>query len=60
MLASFHNIKHIILESVEKRKRSNDKEYYTFSLEITDDKNNITTLTFFSDDKNGLDFKRFK
>jgi|TARA_R100000353_G_scaffold65580_1_gene51000 hypothetical protein len=61
MLASFHNIKEMILENVEKRERStNGKEYYTFSLEIIDDKNNSTILTFFSNDKDGLNFKRFK
>ena len=58
MLASFHNIKEMILENVEKRERKNGEIYYAFSLEIRDDNNNTSILTFFSNDKDGLNFKR--
>ena len=60
MLASFHNIKEMILENVEKRERNNGETYYAFSLEIRDDNDNTSILTFFSNDKDGLNFKRFK
>jgi hypothetical protein len=60
MLASFHNIKEMILENVEKRVRDNDTPYYVFALEIIDENNNKDILTFFSNDKDGLNFKRFK
>tara|TARA_R100000773_G_C4183301_1_gene92101 strand:+ start:89 stop:271 length:183 start_codon:yes stop_codon:yes gene_type:complete len=60
MLASFHNIKEMTLEKVEKRVRDNDKPYYVFTLEIRDEDNNLDILTFFSNDKEGLKFKRFK
>ena len=60
MLASFHNIKEMILENVEKRVRDNDTPYYVFTLEIIDENDNKDILTFFSNDKNGLNFKRFK
>mgnify|MGYP003114172961 FL=1 len=60
MLASFHNIKEMILENVEKRVRDNDTPYYVFTLEIIDENNNKDILTFFSNDKDGLNFKRFK
>ena len=54
MLASFHNIKEMTLEKVEKRVRDNDKPYYVFTLEIRDEDNNLDILTFFSNDKEGL------
>ena len=60
MLASFHNIKEMTLEKVEKRVRDNDKPYYVFTLEIRDEDNNLDILTFFSNDKESLKFKRFK
>jgi len=60
MLASFHNIKEMILENVEKRVRDNNNVYYVFTLEITDENDNRDILTFFSNDKDGLNFKRFK
>ena len=60
MLASFHNIKEMILENVEKRVRDNDTPYYVFTLEIIDENDNKDILTFFSDHKDGLNFKRFK
>ena len=60
MLASFHNIKEMILENVEKRERKNGETYYAFTLEIRDDNDNTSILTFFSNDKDGLNFKRFK
>ena len=60
MLASFHNIKEMTLEKVEKRVRDNDTPYYVFTLEIIDENNNKDILTFFSNDKDGLNFKRFK
>tara|TARA_R100000388_G_scaffold26643_1_gene20775 strand:+ start:96 stop:278 length:183 start_codon:yes stop_codon:yes gene_type:complete len=60
MLASFHNIKEMILENVEKRERNNGETYYAFTLEIRDDNDNTSILTFFSNDKDGLNFKRFK
>ena len=56
MLASFHNIKEMILENVEKRVRDNDTPYYVFTLEIIDENNNKDILTFFSNDKDGLSF----
>jgi len=56
MLASFHNIKEMTLEKVEKRVRDNDKPYYVFTLEITDESDNKDILTFFSNDKDGLNF----
>ncbi len=56
MHASFHNIKKIILENVEYRQRDKENSYYVFTMDITDDKRNKTSLTFFSHDKNGLDF----
>ena len=56
MLASFHNIKEMILEKVEKRVRDNDTPYYVFTLEITDESDNRDILTFFSNDKDGLNF----
>ena len=58
MLASFHNIKEMILENVEKRERNNGETYYAFTLEIRDDNDNTSILTFFSNDKDGLNFKR--
>ncbi len=60
MLASFHNIKEMIIENVEKRERKNGETYYVFNLEIRDDNNDTSILTFFSNDKDGLNFKRFK
>ena len=60
MLASFHNIKEMILENVEKRVRDNNNVYYVFTLEITYENDNKDILTFFSNDKDGLNFKRFK
>ena len=36
MLASFHNIKEMILENVEKRVRDNYTPYYVFTLDIID------------------------
>ena len=54
MLASFHNIKEMILENVEKRERNNGETYYAFTLEIRDDNDNTSILTFFSNDKDGL------
>ena len=51
MLASFHNIKEMILENVEKRERNNGETYYAFTLEIRDDNDNTSILTFFSNDK---------
>ena len=56
MLASFHNIKEMTLEKVQKRKRSNNDIYYVFTLEITDENDNKDILTFFSNDKDGLNF----
>ena len=47
------------LEKVEKRVRDNDTTYYVFTLEIIDENNNKDILTFFSNGKDGLNFKRF-
>ena len=60
MLASFHNIKEMKLEKVQKRERDNNNVYYVFTLEIRDEDNNVDILSFFSNDKDGLNFKRFK
>tara|TARA_R100001163_G_C4931192_1_gene107061 strand:- start:300 stop:482 length:183 start_codon:yes stop_codon:yes gene_type:complete len=60
MLASFHNIKEMILENVRKVERDDKSVYYVFTLEIIDEDNNVDILTFFSNDKDGLNFKRFK
>ena len=56
MLASFHNIKEMTLEKVEKKDRDNNSVYYVFTLEITDESDNRDYLTFFSNDKDGLNF----
>ena len=56
MLASFHNIKEMTLEKVEKRVRDNDTPYYVFTLDIIDENNNRDILTFFSNNKGGLNF----
>ena len=56
MLASFHNIKEMKLEKVQKRERDNNNVYYVFTLEIRDEDNNVDILTFFSNDKDGLNF----
>ena len=58
MHASFHNIKKIILENVEYRQRDKENFYYVFTMDITDDLGNKNHLTFFSHDKNALDFKK--
>ena len=58
MHASFHNIKKIILNNVERIERDSDRTYFVFTMDITDDEGNRDILTFFSDDKNGLDFKK--
>lgn len=55
MHASFHNIKKIILENVEKREADHGT-FYVFTMKITDETGNDNVLAFFSDDKNGLDF----
>ena len=55
MLPSFHNIKEMTLEKVEKRVRDNDKPYYVFTLEIRDEDNNLDILTFFSNDLTWLE-----
>ena len=56
MLASFHNIKEMTLEKVQKRERDSNNVYYVFTLEITDENDNRDILTFFSNDKDRLKF----
>ena len=46
----------MILENVEKRVRDNDTPYYVFTLDIIDENNNRDILTFFSNNKGGLNF----
>jgi len=57
MHASFHNIKKIILGNSEKR-NADHGTYYVFTMHLTDEDGNQDVLTFFSNDANGIEFKK--